>query len=231
PDRSPVGERITLSFAGPPVSAEVVGVVGDVRHGALDTDPGPRIYIPHQQSPNGALLFAARTSVEPETLIESMKEGLWDVNAALSMGASYAFRELRAGAERERQFYAILLVAFAVVALSIAAVGVYGLGAYTVARQRPEIGIMLALGATPGRIARLFVARNGRLLALGLGLGLVTALALTRFLRGLLYGLSPTDPTTLAASLLGLGLIGLAATYVPARRASRTDPTEVLRTD
>ncbi|MDX1396484.1 MAG: ADOP family duplicated permease, partial [Gemmatimonadota bacterium] len=145
PDRSPVGERITLSFAGPPVSAEVVGVVGDVRHGALDTDPGPRIYIPHQQSPNGALLFAARTSVEPETLIESMKEGLWDVNAALSMGASYAFRELRAGAERERQFYAILLVAFAVVALSIAAVGVYGLGAYTVARQRPEIGIMLAL--------------------------------------------------------------------------------------
>jgi putative ABC transport system permease protein len=229
--RSPIGERLKVSFASAPISMEIVGVVGDVRHGTLDQDPGPRLYLPHAQSPNGAIIFAARTAVDPATLIQSMKQELWEVNAALSMGASYAFSELRAGAERERQFYALLLSAFAVAALSIAAVGVYGLGAYTVARQRPEIGIMLALGATPRRIARLFVARNGRLLLMGLGLGLVTALGLTRFLRGLLYGLSPTDPLTLGASLLGLGVIGLVATYVPARRASRTDPTVALRTD
>lgn len=231
PGTDPIGERVNVSFASAPVSAEVVGVVGDVRHGALDQDPRPRLYIPHAQSPNGAIIFAARTSVDPETLIEAMKQELWSVNAGLSMGASHAFSELRAGAERERQFYALLLAAFAIAALSIAAVGVYGLGAYTVARQRPEIGIMLALGATPRRIARLYLGRHGRLLMLGLGLGLVIALGLTRFLRGLLYGLSPTDPLTLGLSFFGLGLIGLLATYVPARRASRIDPTDALRTD
>ena len=228
---SPLGQTISVSFASAPVSAEVVGVVGDVRHGALDQDPRPRIYVPHAQSPNGAIIFAARTAVAPESLIEGMKRELWEVNAALSMGPSYSFRALRAGAERERQFYALLLVAFAIAALSIAAVGVYGLGAYTVARRRPEIGIMLALGASPARIARLFLARHGRLLFLGLVLGLVTAVGLTRFLRGLLYGLSPTDPMTLGISFVALGAIGLVATYVPARRASRIDPTVALRTD
>jgi putative ABC transport system permease protein len=231
PGGSPVGERLTVTFAGPPRSMEVIGLVGDVRFAALDQDPGPRLYIHHPQAPNGALHFVAGTSVDPSTLVESIKQELWEVNSALSIGDSYAFRELRADAERERRFYALLLVAFAVTALAIAAVGLYGLGAYTVARQRSEIGIMLALGATPRRVARLFVARGGRLLGIGLALGLAAALGLTRFLRGLLFGLSPTDPLTLALSIVGLGGIGLLAMWMPARRASRLDPTEALRTD
>lgn len=231
PGESPIGERVSVSFAGPPVSAEIVGVVGDVRHATLEEDPQPRLYIHHPQSANGAMVFTARTSVEPTGLLEGMKQEIWELNASVPISYAHTFSEIRADAERERRFYSLLLAAFAVTAMSIAVVGVYGLGAYAVARQRPEIGIMLALGATPGIIARLFLTRGGRLLGLGLGLGLLTALGLTRFLRSLLYGLSPTDPATLAASVLGLGLIALLATYVPARRASRIDPTVTLRTD
>ena len=131
----------------------------------------------------------------------------------------------------ERRFTMLLLVSFAVVAVLLAAIGVYGVLAYVVSQRTQEIGVRLAIGATPRDVVRLFVREGAALTLVGVACGLVGALAVTRALATLLFGVTTTDPLTYVAVAGALAVVALAASYVPARRAARVDPMQALRTD
>lgn len=231
PGEDPIGEKIRLSFAGPPLSTEIVGVVGDVRHAGLDADPRPGIYVPHAQAPTAAITFVVRTALDPATMLDAVQKRLWSMNSQLAVASSATLEGLLNSSLRERRFYMFLLVVFSLVAGGLAVIGIYGLMSFRVRWRTSEISIRMALGARPEEILRLYARRGLTIIAAGLLLGLTGALALTRILSGLLYGVEPNDPLTLAAVAAALGSIAFLSAFVPARRATRVEPAVALKMD
>jgi len=227
--KDPVGERLLLTFAGPPVPAEVIGVVGDVRHQGLDDPPGPALYLPHAQHPTGAITFTVRTTAPISTALAGLKEQIWALNPRISLTDTGSLEGLLSDTLRQRRFYLLLLGVFASVALFLAVIGIYGLISYAARRRVAEIGIRLALGAQARTILALFLSRAGVLVAIGVGTGLGGSLLLTRYLGSLLYEIQPNDPVTLLGVAVLLAGVAITATWVPARRASRIEPASTLR--
>ena len=210
---------------------EIIGIVEDAKYGTLREEMAPTVYLTRNQesAPLRVVYFEVRAAGgPPEALIRSARAAI----AGVDPSASFAFRTLASRIdgllERER-LLATLSGVFGALALLLAAIGLYGLMSYNVARRRNEIGIRMALGAEQSRVLKMVMGEVGVLIAAGLALGLGVAMVLTRFVASFLYGVKPDDPLTFFLAATVLAGVGAGAAYLPARRASRLDPTEALR--
>ena len=222
----PIGQRITVRRH----TSEIVGVVADTRPLRPDEATRPQVFWPIRQYPRGAAYLVLRTT-GVGGLEAAMRARAASVNAGIQLTPVRSLDEWFGRELVAPRFNMLLVLAFAVVALLLGAVGVYGVIAYALEGRRREIGVRLALGATPGRLVSAAVGRGMMLSGLGISIGCVGALLAGRLLSSLIYGLPPTDPLTLAAAVITLGLVAAVACWIPARRASRMDPTAALRTE
>ncbi|HEX8144504.1 MAG TPA: ABC transporter permease [Pyrinomonadaceae bacterium] len=229
PGEDPVGKKITLRFLSQQTTREIVGVIGDVRHTGLDSDPRPELFLPHLQEPYGSMTYVVRTSVDPLTLLPAVKKEIWTVNKSQPFSSIATMEQLISRSLAERRFSLLFLTTFASIALALAGVGIYGLISFNTTQRTHEIGVRMALGAGRLDIFKLVVGQGMALTLLGVVVGLAAAFALTRYLSSLLYGVSATDPLTFVVVSALLTLVALAACYIPARRATKVDPMVALR--
>jgi putative ABC transport system permease protein len=231
PNEDPIGKRVKAG--NPALSAnpwlKIVGVVGDVRSDSLDSQGVPHIYLPVFQAPSFDSVIFLRTAGDPGTLGDAIRREVEAVDPDVPVYAVRSMEGVVARSVAERRFALQILGFFAGVALLLAAIGIYGVMAYTFSQRTHEIGIRMALGAQPGDILRTALGEGMRLVVVGLGSGLIGALIFTRFLRSMLYGVTPSDPLTYASLLALLAAIALLACFIPARRATRVDPLVALR--
>jgi putative ABC transport system permease protein len=228
PGEDTVGRRVRFGW-GPGEEQEVVGIVGDVRHDGLDLPAEGMIYRPLGQFPMRYFGVVVRTAGDPRVLAKRARREVHALDPSVPVQEA---RTLVATVRRSagpRRTFMQLLVGFAAIALVLAAVGVYAITAQSVAQRTREIGVRLAVGARRGDILRLVVGEELLVIAAGLLAGLAGAFAATRALAGLLYRVSATDPLAFGLAALLLAGIGLAASYLPARRAARMDPLRALR--
>jgi len=238
PQQDPIGKRIQINRF--PQLAEIVGIVGHVKQWGLDNDDSQSLrsalYIPCGQMPDD---FVAMTTSGSAVVVraDNAAAGLSSAVRAISREMSseqvifgeQTMDSLISQSLARRQFSMILLLVFAGLALLLASVGVYGVISYVVAQRSAEIGLRIALGARPLDVFHLILGGGGKLAAIGISAGLAGALALTRLMSSVLYGISATDPATFLTVALLFMLVALTACYVPARRASKVDPATALR--
>jgi putative ABC transport system permease protein len=233
PDQNPVGQRIrnigiNLNGDEPP-EWEIVGVVGDVHHSALDQKPEAELYVPHEQNSWRRGRFVVRTSVQPSGLAAAARREIMSVDRDQPVVDAEPLAQLISESVAQPRFYMTLLGVFSAVGLALGLVGIYGVVSYAVTERTHEIGIRLALGATPADVLRLMI-RHGMFFAVaGISLGIVGALAATRYLSALLFGVTATDSLVFAGVPLLLAAVALLACYIPARRATKVDPLVALR--
>jgi predicted permease len=237
PGQDPIGKQLSLTVIGP---AEIVGVVGHVKHWGLDADDTAKIrdqiYFPFNQVPDkfmsgavAGLTLALRTGPEPLSLVSAVRANVAGPTRDQPIFAVRTMEQIISESLSQRRFTMLVLMIFAATALLLAAVGIYGVMSYAVTRRTYELGIRVTLGASRREIIGLVLGQGLRLAGIGMAVGLVAAIALTRLMAGLLYGVRPADPATLAAVALLLGAIALLACYIPARRAMAVDPIIALR--
>ena len=232
PDQEPLGRHVIIDGPDdkPLPPREVVGVVGDIHFQRFDDEVRPEYYIPFEQSPSAVTQVVVRSrGADAAALTPSVRAALKGVDPNLLIWRTETMDELAGQSVAPQRFNVALLGFFAALAMLLAAVGIYGVMSYTVTQRRHEIGIRMALGAQRRDVLRMVVRQGMLLTLLGLGLGLAGALALTRLMAGLLYGVSATDPPVFAAVSLLLAAVALLACYVPARRATKVDPMVALR--
>jgi putative ABC transport system permease protein len=227
PRRDPIGQHFTIN--DPEIT--VVGVVGDVHSASLEAAPRPTVYVPYRQDAFPFMTFVLRTAATPAALGGAIREAVWRVDRNQPIGAIRTMDEQLSNSLSRRRFSVTLLTAFGVIAVTLAAIGLYGVLAFIVAQRRREIGVRMALGASPGNVVADVLGQGLRLAAVGVAIGIVLALAATRLLTSLLYGTSTTDVATFASAALLIALIAAGASLVPAFRASRLDPLIALRED
>jgi len=227
PGEDPVGKRLRTGDNNPWVT--IVGVVGDVRHRGLDVDTRPEMFFPHAQSPSRQMSLVVRSGGDPLALVGAVRERVRAVDKDQPVGNVKTMEAWVAESVASRRFAVLLLAAFALVAAGLAAVGIYGVVSYGVAQRTHELGLRLALGAQRSDVLRLVIRQGMKMTLVGAAVGLAAALALTRLMAGLLYGVSATDPLVFAGVALLLVAVALLACYVPARRATRVDPMVALR--
>jgi putative ABC transport system permease protein len=226
PGVDPVGHSISMKDNQ---TITVVGVVGDVHHLALDATPNPTFYVPYHQDPWATMMFALRTSAQPDAMRRAVQTAVAQVDKDQPVGATLTMDEFLARSLARRRFGVTLLTAFGAIAAVLAAVGLYGVLAFIVGERRREIGVRMALGALPRDIAASMLGEGLRLTAIGVVVGVGLALAATRLLNALLFGTSPTDALTFVSAAVLIVTIAAAASLVPALRASRVDPLIALR--
>jgi putative ABC transport system permease protein len=228
----PIGKLVKLHHDTTRGWATIVGVAGDVRGFGLDEPAHAEMYMPFaQMRDSSGMTLVMRTDGDPASLVGAARAAMAELDATQPLFDVRPMSELVRMSLAQRRFALVLMLLFGSVALLLTAVGIYGVMSYTVAQRTQEIGIRVALGALPSSVLGMVVRDGMRLCALGLGLGLAGALALTRLLSSLLYGVSATDGVTFAAIALVLALVALAAILIPARRATRVDPMLALRAD
>lgn len=231
PAESPLGKRIELGWREDGVrrGGEVVGIVGDVKQVAPGEATQPELYLPFRQVPVRSLSVVLRTSGDLGTVAAAARQQVRELDPNLPIWSLGPLTDAVDGAAAERRFYTGLLGGFAVLALLLSAVGIYGVVAFAVGQKRQEIGIRMALGASRDRVLRGVVGQGLGVALLGTAAGLAGALVATRGLERLLYQVSATDPPTYAAVAAVLVLVAALASYVPARRAARTEPSLAMR--
>jgi ABC-type antimicrobial peptide transport system permease subunit len=208
----------------------VVGVISDVHESSVEDASSPEAYVPVTQAePEGAELVV-RTRLSHDVLAASVMSTLRSINPGQPATESRPIQQIVDHAISPRRFFVLLVAAFAAVGLILASLGIYGVISYSVTRQTQEIGIRMALGATMARVQLDVIARTLRLALLGIVVGVLGSLAVAKAIASLLFGTEPTDPATFAGMILLLGAVALVAGYIPARRASRINPTIALRT-
>jgi putative ABC transport system permease protein len=209
----------------------IIGVVRHVQSQRLDTASGEQLYFPFYQDPSPYnMSLVVRTGLaDALSLNSAVRAAIQSVDRNQPVYDVFTLRQVVGNSLAERRFSMLLMGIFAAVALTLAAVGIYGVMSYAVAQRTHEIGIRVALGARAGHVLRLVVGQGLALTLSGVGIGLLAALALTRSLASLLFGISATDPLTFALVALLLTAVALLACYVPARRATRVDPMVALR--
>ena len=210
---------------------EIVGVVPDIRDRIAQSAAGPAVYVPHTQLAIGMMTLVVRTSLDPLSLVRSVGGAVRAINPELPLADVATMDEVVAQTMARPRVVAVLLAAFALMALALAAVGVYGVMAYSVAQRTREIGVRMALGASPGSVLRLVMAQAVRLVLAGVAAGLIAAAALTPLLATLLYETHPLDPAAFAGTGVVLLLVATLASYIPARRSTRIAPVDALRGD
>jgi predicted permease len=238
PDGDALGRRILMGGgATDSIWRTVVGVVADVRHRGLDAEPRPEIYLPHAQFPAGTgtalrtLRLALRTEGDPVQLTGALRAVLTELDSDVPLAEVQTMEQALGAWAAERRLTMVLVGGFALLALILGAVGVYGVMAHLVVQRTHEIGIRIALGALPREVLRLVLSQGAWLAGLGIAVGLVGAIAATRLLAGLLFGIGPTDPVTLMATAASLAVVAALASVLPALRAIRTDPVDALRAE
>ena len=230
PDEEPIGKRVAFDQVNDkPNWREIVGVVGDVKHSALDSDPKPEMYFPFTQFPIFFMTFVVRTPGDPLNLVAAARSEVLAVKNDQPISNVHTMEELLSNSVAQRRFNMLLLSIFAGVALLLAAVGSYGVMSYSVAQRTHELGVRMALGAQTSHVLALVVKQGMTLALAGVGIGLAAAFGLTRILASLLYGVSATDPLTFSVIALLLASVALLACYLPARRATKVDPMIALR--
>ncbi|MCA1558441.1 MAG: ABC transporter permease, partial [Acidobacteria bacterium] len=228
----PIGKRINMGGTRPdgqPIWFEIVGVVADVRNLELNTEPTPEIYTSYLQDPFANMSYVVRSQVEPESLVPAVREAVRQVDKAQPVADIKEMEQIVSAASAQPRFNTLLLGIFASLALLLAAAGIYGVMSYAVTQRTHEIGVRVALGAQGKDVLRLIIGHGLKLTLIGLALGLVCAVVMTRIMATLLYGVKPTDPWTFTAGALLFIVVALLACYVPARRATKIDPLIALR--
>ena len=228
PHQSAIGKRVKL---GADDWRTVVGVVGNARQFSLNETPLLQGYIPHAQRPQIFTSIVVRTKGEPLAAANSVREALWRVDRDQPIWRFRAMEEDLDAVVTSPKVTMWLTLMFAGVALVVAAVGVYGVMSYTMSQRTHEVGIRMALGADARRVSRMVVGEGARLVAVAIGAGLVVSAGATRLLRNQLFGVAPNDVVTFVVVTAVLATVALVACYIPARRASRVDPTIALRAD
>jgi len=231
PGANPIGKRLTPSFHLEQGPREIVGVVGDVKARGLDSDSSTMMYLPYNQSPRPFMSFVVRTAQNPESLIQPVSKAIYSIDKEQALTDVQTMEQVLLASLSGRRFNMTLLLSFAAVALMLAAVGVYGVMNYTVTLRRRELGIRMALGAAKMDVLRLVMGQGLMLTLIGVGAGLISAYALTRLMASLLYGVTATDYLTFGSVSAMLIAVGLVASYVPARRATKVNPTIALRAE
>jgi putative ABC transport system permease protein len=225
---SALGHRIRPGFQGP--WCTIVGVVEDVKNAGLDKPAGSELFLPERQgNPVGQVYFAIRTAGDPHSLIDAVRAAIRSVDPSLPLAQIRTMDEVLDGARSRPRFLTTLLSFFSFTALLLAAVGLYGVIAYSVTRRMTEFGIRMAMGARASDVLGMVLTQGLKLTAAGVVAGAVGALALTRLISGLLFGVSAFDPVTFCAMALLLGLVTVAACIIPGLRATKVDPLVALR--
>ena len=230
PNENPIGAQVTMLDWGPPLTGEIVGVVGDIKD-ALDQPASSFFYWPERQFPSIFASLVLRTAGEPTSVAPAVKAAIWSVDPNQPVASVQTMEQVLADSVGRRKMQTVLLGAFAGMALLMAMVGIYGVMAYSVSARGREIGIRMALGADRGAVRNLVLREGMRWTAAGTALGLAGTAAMAGVLSSLLYGVTPRDPGTLAAVTVLLAAVAMAASYLPARRAMRMDPMRTLRTE
>ena len=216
----------------------IVGIVGDVPDGGLDSKPNSMIYVPVSQLTDGLtalgarirpLTWAIRTTIPPISVSESVQRELRDASGGLPVGHIRPMDELVRESTAQSDFNSALFAILASVALLLAAIGVYALMAYSVQQRTAEIGIRRALGTPAGNVLMTFMRRGMALTLIGTLVGVVAALGLTRLLSSLLFGVKPNDPVAFVSMIILLIAVAVIGCYIPARRATKVDPMVALR--
>jgi predicted permease len=234
PGQDPLGKRIrTGGFDATATTPwmTVVGVVGRVKQDSLDSDPRMAMYFVHTQAPTRAMNVVVRSGADAAGLTAAVARQIRTLDPDLPLYNVRTMADRVDESLARRRFSMLLLTLFACVALGLAAIGVYGVIAYLVSQGTREVGIRMALGATPREILLLVVRQGLTVAVVGVAAGLVGAWAVTRFMESLLFGISSRDPLTFTVIAALLGLTALLASYVPARRAARIDPMVSLRAE
>ncbi|HEY2138898.1 MAG TPA: ABC transporter permease, partial [Chthoniobacterales bacterium] len=231
PGEDPIGQFIE-NFGPKNEKLQVVGVVGNVRHLALETAPRPELYQPLGQGMWPGLFVAVRTAPEnPLTLLPAVQEAVWSVNKSVPLGNPRTMNDIIARTLLQKKFTMLLLSIFAGAALLLAAIGLYGVISYSVAQRTRELGIRIALGAQRSDVLRLILRQGMTLVAAGIFFGIAASLGLTRLIASLLYGTSASDPITFVLLSAALVFVAFIACWLPARRASAVDPIVALHAE
>jgi len=228
---NPIGKRIRPDAAplGEPPMREIVGVVGNVKHRSLTAEADPESYMPYEQESIGDMTMVVRAEGDPLALVPAMREQVKAIDAQVPLYRVRTLESYISDSTAQKRFTGMMYGTFAGLGLALAVVGLYGVMSHLVAQRTHEIGVRLAVGAARADILRMVLRYGMSLSAIGMGLGTVGALALSRVLASQLFGVTATDGWTYVAVIATLGLVSAAACYVPARRATRVDPIVALR--
>ena len=230
PNEDPIGKRINITN-GPDTWREIVGIVGDIKQYGVDKATSAQSYEPFAQVPFTSLNVVIRTNGSPAALLGALRPAVYAVDKDQPVGIIRPLEEIMAESIARQRFAMTLLSVFSAVALVIAAVGIYGVMAYNVVQRTGEFGIRMALGAQQRDVLRLVLTQGGKLIGLGLGIGLLATLGASRALGSMLFNTSAYDPITLTSITLLLGAVALVACFFPANRATKVNPIEALRTE
>jgi putative ABC transport system permease protein len=229
PGEDPVGKRVAVYQGGFHTGAEVIGVIGDVRYGTIDSTPRPDAYISYGQARRTGMMIFARTAGDPMLLAPAVRQRIREFAPRDPVYDVRSMEERTSAATSQARLSAVLLSLFGFVALSLSAMGIYGVMSFTVAQRTREIGIRVALGADRGNVLGLVLREGAGLAGVGVAIGLAAALAFTRVLRTMLFEVTPSDPQTYATIAVVLAGVLLVASWIPARRAAAVDPMTALR--
>jgi putative ABC transport system permease protein len=233
PNEDSLGKRFRFNLVGGSFRLfQIVGIVDDVKEMGLEEPPKEEMYFPYWQAQGNYMVpsvLVVHTRGDPTSLTGALREAVWSVDPDQPVSEIVTMDGLLDREVAQRKVQGTLLGGLAALAMTLACVGIYGVMAYLVTQQNHEIGVRVALGAHPRNILGLILGRGAKLTAMGVGSGVVTALLVTRLMRSLLFGVTSFDPFTFATVALALTFVGLAACYIPARRAMRVDPMVALR--
>jgi putative ABC transport system permease protein len=231
PNQNPIGRRVKTG--GAKDWCTIVGVVDDVKNAGLDRPAGTELYLPYRQ-PQGQgntdmYVVMRAQGGDPRALTGAVRQQMNEIDSSLPLADVRLMDDVLSRAQARPRFLTLLLTLFSVVALAIATVGIYGVVSYSVERRTKEFGLRMVLGAQTGDVLGLVMKQGAGMIAIGVALGLLLALFITRLMASLLFGVTPTDVATFASVSALLFGVALAACYIPARRATKVDPMQTLR--
>jgi len=229
PNEDPIGKRVISPASSDGIPMTIVGVAGDVRNDGPEDEPKPEFYYSYSQNRLSAMVMAIRTSVEPASLIPAVRREIWSEDKDLPLANISTLEQLLSKTTAQRRFNLLLLGLYSGLALVLAVVGIYGVVSYAVSQRTHEIGVRMALGAQQGDVRKLVIRQGMIPVVAGIAIGLSGALALTRLMKSLLFGVSATDPLTFVGLSLLLIVVALVACWIPARRATKVEPLLALR--
>jgi putative ABC transport system permease protein len=228
PNEDPIGKRVRLGINN--FRGEIVGVVGDVKHRGLDAEVREEVYTAYSQATFWTeMTLVVRSSADPMSLAGPLRNEIRNLDKQVSISKVRSLRTILVDSVAQPRFRTLLLALFGAAALMLASVGIYGVMSYAVTQRTREIGVRMAVGARASDVLKLVVTQGMKLAVIGVVIGLVAAIALTRLMNSLLFGIGATDPLTFIAVALLLTLVALFACWIPARRATKVDPILALR--
>jgi putative ABC transport system permease protein len=229
PGEDPLGKRISVEMFDNPNPTEIIGIVGDVRYDSLTDAAEPTVYFPHPELTYSFMTLVIRTDGDPAAMAPAVQNELRALDPDQPVSDVRTMEQVMAETTGRARFNTLLFALFAGLATLLAAVGIFGVMNYSVTLRSRELGLRMALGAQPAQVLMLILKQGLLLTLIGIAIGVAGALALTRVMSGLLFGVDATDPATFAAIVLLLAVVSLIACYIPARRATRVDPLTALR--